>query len=223
MYGVSLTHGLALPIGLGLLGFVEPCSIGSTLLFVKTLEGRDASRKLLEVTVFALTRALLMGALGMLAVIAGSGFLGLQNGAWIVLGGLYVLIGALYVTGRIGVVMGWLGPRLSRFAGLRASAGLGLLFGLNVPACAAPLVLALLGEATARGAAGEAIGTGFASLALFGLALSLPLVAAALFARAREALDWLSALSRRAPVWAGIVLIVLGLWSAGSGVFAWLG
>lgn len=86
MYGVSLTRGLALPIGLGLLGFVEPCSIGSTLLFVKTLEGRDASRKLLEVTVFALTRALLMGALGMLAVIAGSAFMGLQNGAWIVLG-----------------------------------------------------------------------------------------------------------------------------------------
>lgn len=80
--------------------------------------------------------------------------------------------------------MGWLGPSLSRFAGLRASAGLGL---------------------------------------LFGLALSLPLVAAALFARAREALDWLGRLSRQAPLWAGVVLIILGLWSVGFGLFTWLG
>lgn len=31
---------IVLPLGLGLLGFVEPCSVGSSLLFVKYLPSR---------------------------------------------------------------------------------------------------------------------------------------------------------------------------------------
>lgn len=33
-----------LPVGLGLLGFVDPCPLGSRLMFVKSLEGRGAIR-----------------------------------------------------------------------------------------------------------------------------------------------------------------------------------
>jgi cytochrome c-type biogenesis protein len=32
---------LIVPLGLGLLGFIEPCSIGATLIFVKFLEGKS--------------------------------------------------------------------------------------------------------------------------------------------------------------------------------------
>lgn len=60
---------------------------------------------------------------------------------------------------------------------------------------------------------------GFVSLGLFGLALSLPLVAAALFPPARRALDWLAGLSRRLPVWTGLLLVVLGAWSIWFGLF----
>lgn len=34
---------VALPIGLGLVGFIEPCSIGSTLVFIKYIEGKTAA------------------------------------------------------------------------------------------------------------------------------------------------------------------------------------
>ncbi len=38
-------------IGLGFLGFIEPCSIGSSLIFIKYLEGKDVGGKLGQVTV----------------------------------------------------------------------------------------------------------------------------------------------------------------------------
>src|SRR5918996_228277 len=47
-------------------GFIEPCSIGSTLIFVKHLESKDAASKLAQVAVFAATRALFIGLLGVL-------------------------------------------------------------------------------------------------------------------------------------------------------------
>ena len=102
---------------------------------------------------------------------------------------------------------------------MRGSAALGVLFGLNIPACAAPLLLALLGASAASGARGGSVAEGFVALALFGFALSLPLVVAVLFAPARRALDWLAALSRRLPVWTGVLLIALGAWSIWLGLF----
>ena len=210
---------LLLPIGLGLVGFIEPCSIGSTLVFVKALEGRTAAMKVAQTALFALTRALFIGGLGIGAVLAGSVFLGFQKGAWVVLGVVYVALGAAYLTGRSAALMRTLGPGLARLSGLSGSAVLGVLFGLNIPACAAPLLFVLLGAAAAGGTAGATLTEGFVSLGLFGFALSLPLVAAVLFAPARRLLDRIAGLSRRMPVWTGVVMIVLGLWSIGLGLF----
>ena len=111
------------------------------------------------------------------------------------------------------------GPSLSRLVGLRGSIGLGLLFGLNIPACAAPLIFALLGTAALGGGAGGTVALGFISLGLFGLALSAPLVLAVLWQRGRRLLDWLAGLSVRVPMVIGIVLIGLGLWSVYFGLF----
>src|SRR5258708_712744 len=217
---VGFTKLVLFPIGVGLLGFIEPCSIGSKLIFVKHVEGRDATSKLAQVGAFAGTRAVFIGLLGMLAVVLGTAFLGFQRSAWFVLGTVYVLLGALYVVGRIGALTVSLGPSLARLSGLRGSAALGLLFGLNIPACAAPLVFALLGAAAAGRAAGATLPGVFIGLALFGFALSLPLVIAVLFEPARRALDWLASLSRRLPLWTGLVLLVLGLWSIWFALFA---
>lgn len=219
MTDFSLLNLVVLPIGLGLLGFIEPCSIGSSLVFVKYLEGKSAAAKLAQVGVFTATRALFIGALGVLAVVIGSAFLGLQRGAWIFLGAVYVVIGALYLSGRARSLMISLGPSLGQISGLRGSAGLGVLFGLNIPACAAPLVFALLGMAAAGGVAGGTLVAGFVSLGLFGFALSLPLVLVVLFEPARRGLDWLASLSKRLPLWTGVLLIVLGLWSISFGLF----
>lgn len=208
-----------LPVGLGLLGFLEPCSVGSSLLFIKYIEGRPAAAKVIQVSVFALTRALLIGTLGLGAALVGTLFLGFQKAVWIALGMVYVALGACYAAGKAGPLMRNVGPRLRRLSGARGSAGLGLLFGLNVPACAAPLLFVLLGTAAAGGAgSGRHLLEGFVSLGLFGLALSLPLVAAVLCPPLRSLLDRLAGLSVRVPFWAGIVLIALGLWSIGFGV-----
>jgi hypothetical protein len=75
---------------------------------------------------------------------------------------------------------------MKRLSGSRGAVALAVLFGLNIPACAGPLLVALLAPA-ALGAA--RIAEGFVILAVFGLALSLPLVLAALWEPARRALD----------------------------------
>ena len=218
MAEADLLRVLGFPIGLGLLGFIEPCSIGSTLIFVKTLEGRNAASKLAQVGVFMTVRALGMGALGLLAVGVGSAFLGLQKAAWIVFGATYALIGILYLTGKSGLLLRSFGPGLSRLASVNGAAALGAVFAFNIPACAAPFILTLVGIAIAGGAGGAARATGFVSLALFGLALSLPIMIVALFPRARAALDWLAGSSRRMPFWSGVVFILLGLWSVWFGL-----
>lgn len=157
--------------------------------------------------------------LGLLAAYLGMVFLGVQKTFWIILGAVYLAIGVLYVAGKAGFLMRTLGPSLTQLSGLRGSAALGFLFGLNIPACAAPLIFVLFGTAAASGSAGGTLASGFISLALFGLALSLPLVLAVLFAPAQRALDWVAGLSVRIPFWVGLVLILLGLWSMWFGLF----
>ena len=213
MNEIDILQLLLLPVALGLLGFVEPCSIGSTMLFIKYLEGKGASDKVLQTGVFTLTRALLMGLLGVLAALLGSLFVDLQQGVWLILGILYLLIGVLFVMGRVGMLQRQLGPSLARLSGTRGSLGLGLLFGLNIPACAAPIIFALLGTAALTGGASLGIGGGFLSMLLFGLALSLPLVLAVSWSQARRLLDRLAGFSSRVPVLTGLLFIGLGLWS----------
>lgn len=216
----SIIDLVVLPAGLGLLGFVEPCSIGSTLVFIKYLEGKHAIEKRVEVAVFAATRAVVIGLAGILASLVGTAFLGIQKAAWIGLGMVYLMIGALYVGNRIQTLMVSLGPSLEALGNRRGPAVLGALFGLNIPACAAPLLFVLLTAAATRGAAAGTLATGFIALAIFGLALSLPLVLAVLFPPVARALDRFAALSRRIPLWTGLLLITLGLWSIGFALFA---
>ena len=208
------TSLVLLPLASGLLGFIEPCSIGSTLIVIKSLEGKSGATKVAQVSLFAVTRAIFMGLLGVLAVLIGSAFLNVQRDAWIALGTIYVLIGVL-VIGRPRTLMASLGPSLALLSDRRGSAGLGLVFGLNIPACAMPLIRALLAAAAAHGATGGTLASGSVSLAIFGFSLSLPLVLAVLFEPARRALDWLAGLSRRMPFWPGVLLVVLGIWSIG--------
>ena len=206
----------AAPFGLGLLGFIEPCSIGASLLFLKFLEGREHRAKVGQVVAFMVTRAAFLGLLGAAAAVVGGAFVGFQRGAWIVLGALYVALGLLYLTGKAGLLMRSVGPSLGRMSGSRGAAALGLLFGFNVPACAAPLLAGLLGAAALG--PGTRIWEGFAMLAVFGFALSLPLALAVAWGPAERFLDRASRWSARAPLWIGLLLVVLGAWSMYEGM-----
>ena len=211
---------ILLPIGLGLLGFVEPCSIGATLVMVKVLEGQSPARQLVQMGLFAAARAGFIGLAGALAATLGTAFLGFQRAGWLLLGIVYAGLGVLFLAGMAGRLMVAVGPGLRRVGAARGSALLGVLLGLNIPACAAPLLFALLGAAAAAGAGGGSALGGFASLALFGLALSLPLIVAVLFAPTRRAIDRVARYTTQAPVWTGLVLVALGLWSIGFALLA---
>ncbi|MEQ8664866.1 MAG: cytochrome c biogenesis protein CcdA [Rhodospirillales bacterium] len=216
MIELSFTELVVIPAGLGLIGFIEPCSIGSSLVFIKHLEGKSGATKLVETTLFALTRSVFIGLLGVLAVLVGSLFLDLQRGAWIILGVGYIALGLLLAIGRARALMVSLGPSLRHLSGRSGSAGLGFVFGLNIPACAAPLLFSLLAGAAAT----TTIVSGFIALAVFGFALSLPLVAIMFIPTARGLLDRFAALSGRFPIFAGLALAGLGAWSIWFGFFA---
>lgn len=217
MTGAEFGTGFLLPIGLGLLAFIEPCAIGATLLFIKLVENKPARVKLAQALAFMVTRGLFIGLLGAAAAWIGAEFFALQKAGWYFFGAVYFAIGLLYLTGRAGWLMRSVGLPLSRLGDARSSVVLGLLFGLNIPACAAPLLLALL-AATASGVTPGGVLGGFVSLSLYGLALSLPLVAAVLIPPARRGLDWLASLSQRIPRWTGVALMLLGVWTIWFGM-----
>ena len=60
------------------------------------MEGKDRAAKLVQVSVFTVTRALFIGSLGLLAGLLGTAFLGVQKGVWIAMGSVYVLISSEY-------------------------------------------------------------------------------------------------------------------------------
>lgn len=213
----SLWTLLAVPLGFGLFGFFEPCSIGTSLLFIKMVEGKPARTKLAQAVVFTATRAVFIGLLGATAAIAGAIFFGFQRAGWVLLGAVYFGLGLLYLTGNSGRLMRSIGPNLGKLTTLKGTAALGVFFGLNIPACAAPLLAAVLGTAAIGGP--SHVVQGFVTLAVFGLALSLPLAAAMLWAPARRLFDRVAALSHRIPKFIGILFVLLGGWSIYFGLF----
>ncbi len=78
-------------IAFGLFGFIEPCSIGASLLFIKTLENQPETM-VRQVLVFAVTRATFIGSFGLSAAFAGSFALEFQKAVWTALGLLYLVI-----------------------------------------------------------------------------------------------------------------------------------
>ena len=156
-----------LAIGLGLLGFVEPCSIGANMVFLGHLREKGKDTRLRETAKFAVVRAVVLGSFGLGIAFLGSFVFAAQKGFWLVLGLLYLALGVAVILnarfrwglfGRVSL------RRLLPERGGR-SLGLGLLFGLNLPACAYPLMLALLGPGAVLGAL-----VGFFTLFVFGLA-----------------------------------------------------
>ena len=200
------------PIGFGLLAFIEPCSVGASLLFIKSVEAKPAPARMAQAAIFAAVRGVTIGLLGAAAALIGARFVNYQTAGGLALGILYVALGVTYLAGQAGWLRRRVGPRIADLSGGRSAFALGVLFALNIPACATPLLAALLGSAAAGSTDGAA--QGFLMLSLFGLALSLPLVVALLFAPARRAFDWLTGLTRRVPILIGGVLVALGAWTA---------
>lgn len=209
---------LILAVGLGLLAFVEPCSIGIHLLLIGHLERLPTRQRLGQLARVALVRSVVLGLVGLLAAFIGRELFTAQRMLWIAFGVVYAGLGVLYLSGRQGLLMRALTPAADRLEARARGLGLGVAFGLYVPACAVPLLAVLVGTSTARAAAGAPLVDGFITLFVFGLALSAPLFALVGTARGRRWLDRLVLLAGRLPRPTGALLVLLGLASIGLAV-----
>ncbi len=84
---------LALAVGLGLLGFVEPCSIGTNMVFLGHLREKGRGDRLWETAKFALVRSMVLGLFGLGIAILGGSVFAAQKGFWLLLGLLYLALG----------------------------------------------------------------------------------------------------------------------------------
>ena len=197
---------LALAVGLGLLGFIEPCSIGANMVFLGHLRQKGRVERLRETAKFALVRSTVLGLFGLGIAFVGGSVFAAQKGFWLLLGLLYLVLGVAVILNarfRWGLFGRITAGRLLPDNEDR-SLGLGLLFGLNLPACAYPLMLALLGPGAASGPL-----LGFAALFVFGLALSLPLAPLAFSERAAKLFGRLARLGGATPYVIGAVFLLL--------------
>ncbi len=220
---VSLVTMILLPAGLGLLGFIEPCTIGGHLVFLDTQKTRTRFERIKALSVFVAARAIVAGAFGAFVAFLGQRLIGLQTGMWLVFGLVYLFVGLAFVLGRAGFIKHRINIAPDSWKKARNPVVLGLAFGLNIPACSAPILFGLLGLAATTGT----IFTGFMMMFLFGLFLSMPLV---VFAAIPSLGDWLGdiAIKLRNSTWIiGTIFLLLGLWSIWFGLFVdpanWVG
>ena len=206
---------LMLAFGLGLLGFIEPCTIGAHMLFLGGQRARPIKARLGAASVFLLARLIMMGGFGGLIVVLGQRLIGVQTGTWILFGSIYLSLGLAILTGWDKALRQRIKLAPERWKAASSPLLQGLAFGLNIPACAAPILFGLIGTATVSGSAM----TGFLMMGLFALALSLPLLPLSVAPRLAGPLDRLADWLRPRRWLLGGVFIVLGLWSVWFGFF----
>ena len=202
---------LTVPFALGLLGFIEPCTIGAHLIFLRSVDNRAPAMKAVAIGTFIGVRALVMGGIGAVAALLGQQLFAAQSVMWLLFGFLYVGLGAAYAANRIAVLQHGFSilPSASRAA--NSSMVLGIGFGLSIPACAAPILVVLIGLAAGSGATF----IGLTAMAVFALGLSVPLLVLA----AIGVPAWLKLAPRTVRWMLAAVFVAVGLWSIWFGLF----
>lgn len=206
---MTLTGLLFIPLVFGLVGAITPCALGINAVFLSSVTGKPRPRRTWEWLLFALSRAVMLTVLGLAFGLLGQAIGGFVLGYQRLIAWGLIVLGVLFILSRFWRVP-W--PYLS-LAGNRAPTGngsalaLGAVFGLDIPACTSPLVLALLAQTVL---VGDWL-FGAISLFVFGVGMSLPLLPITMAAGADR---WLVGVSQRykTPFYltAGGLLILLG-------------
>ncbi len=165
-----------------------------------------------------LVRALVLAVLGTSVSFLGGRLFSFQSGFFLILAIFYICIGLLMIFSRSLLgrlrsirVAHWLGLDLREGAVKR----LGLIAGFTIPACAIPLITVLLGQSLFIGN----IVSGFLSLFVFGLALTVPLAVFSFFERGIAWLEWIAQRSGKLRVVGGVVLVLIGIATLYSSVY----
>lgn len=210
----SLLAHLVIPIGLGLFAFIEPCAIGAHMVVLGALTDQSRPQRVASLIVFVVTRTVTLGIIGIAVALIGLHFITGQKVFWLLFGVAYMGLGGLYLAGKSGALMRQLGLARRFVDHRRSVVMLGIVFGLSVPACAAPLLFAV----AANAAGAETYAIGFVTMGLFGLAMSAPLLLVAVVPTLARALERIRSTPQRRRVVGG-VLVGLGLWSIWFGLF----
>lgn len=198
-----------IPLVFGLVGAITPCALGINAVFLGYVAGKPRPRRMWEWVLFALARAALLTVLGLAFGLLGQMVGGFVRGYQQLIAWGLIALGVLFILSRF-----WRLPLpYLSLAGDRTPTGngsalaLGMLFGLDIPACTSPLVLALLAQTVL---VGDWL-FGAMALFIFGAGMSLPLLPITM---AEGADRWLVGVSRRykTPFYlaTGGLLILLG-------------
>jgi len=206
---------LLLAFGLGLLGFIEPCTIGAHLLFLGSQKNRPRNQRLGASVFFVIARLTVMGGFGGAIVIFGQQLIGVQTGFWLVFGVLYLAFGIAMLARWDKAISSRIRLAPERWKAASNPVVQGLAFGLNIPACAAPILFGLMGTAAATGSAVN----GFLMMVVFTLALSLPLIPLSVSPRLSNSLERLANRMRSRRWLMGAIFVVLGVWAIWFGLF----
>ncbi|MFQ6112218.1 MAG: cytochrome c biogenesis protein CcdA [Nitrospinota bacterium] len=207
---MNLFDFVIFPLLIGLLGFITPCSLGVNLIILNYGAGLQTSPRFLLIATFTLVRALFLALMGLGVAFMSQSFMGFMMGYNRVLGLGFVALGVFVAFGHL---RGFSMPGLSLMRGRRGGgrvlggAALGATFGLTIPACDTPLLLALLAKVALTGN----LFLGFGSLLIFGLATSLPLLFLSLHERANELFRRLQRGGAGVSYAAGGTLVLVGL------------
>jgi cytochrome c-type biogenesis protein len=215
---MSFYSMIILPFVFGLIGFVEPCSMGINMMFLSSINRTSSARRIKEITVFMLVRALVLALLGLSVAFVGNRLFSFNQGFLIILALIYISIGLLMIFSKSLLeklrnvhIAHWLGLDLKEGSLSR----LGLIAGLTIPACAIPLIAVLLGQSLLLGD----IITGFIALFVFGLALTVPLAVFSFFKSGTIWLGWISERAKKLRVAGGAILILIGVATFFSGSY----
>jgi cytochrome c-type biogenesis protein len=201
-----------LAIGLGLLGFIEPCTVGGHIYFLGLLLKKYPKERLHALLSFIITRSLMTGLFGGVIAFFGQKLLSVQTKFWLIFGMIYLILGVIFIVANLGRRID-LAPNSMKSA--QHPVVLGFAVGLNIPACAAPILFSLLGLSATL----ENISEGFLLMFFFGLFLSLPLGVIVIFPRLAEMLRILAVKMKQLRWLVGMVFILLGVWSIWFGLY----
>ncbi|MEW5985264.1 MAG: cytochrome c biogenesis protein CcdA [Chloroflexota bacterium] len=200
---------IPLAFGLGLIGAFTPCAFAINALLLGYLRERPRLQRIMSALRFASARALFLSLVGLLFALAVDQ-IGLATTRYQqAINVLLILLGVIFILDHYHPLplphldlTTWLTQRRG------VSLGFGLLFGLDIPACASPLFFAVLSRTALNGD----VPGGILALLAFGLGMSAPAVMATSSDRFNAAVATLARQRRGTFIWAGgITLILAGL------------
>jgi cytochrome c-type biogenesis protein len=215
---MSFYSTIILPFAFGLIGFVEPCSMGINAMFLSSVAKTSAAKRLGEIAVFMIMRALVLAILGVSVSLVGELLFSFEKYFYVLLATIYVSVGVLMLFSR-SLLVKLQNVHIVHWLGLDFKEGslnrLGLIAGLTIPACAIPLIAVLLGQSLLLGD----IVAGFMALFVFGLALTVPLALFSFFKRGLIWLGWIAERANKLWIVGGVILILLGAATYFSGSY----